>query len=46
MEFYKCSRTPEIETADLCQSHIGLNMSQFQVDCLFRINSCTSTKNI
>ena len=27
-------RTPEIETADLSQSHAGLNLSQFQDDYL------------
>ena len=30
------SRTPGIENADLCQSHAGLNLSQFQTDCLLR----------
>ena len=38
------SRMPEIETADLPQSHAGLNLSQFQVDCLYRRNSNTATK--
>ena len=42
----KLQSTPEIETADLSQFHVGLNLSQFQADCLFRINSCTATKNI
>ena len=37
---------PEIKTADLSQSHAGLNLSQFQTDCLLRINSSTATKNI
>ena len=40
------SRTPEIETADLSQSHIDLNLSQYQGDCLFYITSNTATKNI
>ena len=30
---------PEIETTDLSQTHTGLNLSQFQTDCLSRINS-------
>ena len=33
------SRTPETETADLAQSHAGLNLSQFQTEGLLRINS-------
>ena len=36
------SRTPEIETADLSQSHA--NLSQFQADCLFCIDLTTATK--
>ena len=36
------SRTPEIETADLSQSHAGLNWSQFQTDYLLCINSSTA----
>ena len=35
------SQTVEIETADLSQSHAGLNLSQFQTNCLLRINSST-----
>ena len=41
----KYSRTPEIETADLSQSHAGLNLSQFQTDCLLRINSSAAILN-
>ena len=33
---------PEIETADLSQSHSSLNLSQFQTDYLSRINSSTA----
>ena len=40
------SRMPETETADLSQSHFGLNSSQFQAGCLFCINSGTETKDI
>ena len=36
---------PEIETADLSQSHASLNLSQFPADCLFPRNSSTATKN-
>ena len=36
---YVYSRTPEIETSDLSQSHAGLNLSQFQINYLLRINS-------
>ena len=39
------SRTSEIETADLSQSHAGLNLSQFQTDCLSRMNSRTAILN-
>ena len=39
------SRTLQIETADLSQSHAGLNLSQFQTDCLLRINSSTAILN-
>ena len=39
-------QTPEIETADLSQSHASLNLSQSQDDCLFRINLSTATKDI
>ena len=39
------SRTPEIETADLSQSHVGLNLSQLQDDCLLRIKSSTAILN-
>ena len=39
------SRTPEIETADFSQSHARLNLSQFQTDCLLRINSSTAILN-
>ena len=35
-------RTPEIEIADLSQSDGGLNLSQFQIHCLLRINSSTA----
>ena len=38
------SRTSEIETAYLSQSHVCLNLSQFQADCLFRRNTKTATK--
>ena len=33
---------PVVETADLSQSHAGLNLSQFHTDCLLRINSSTA----
>ena len=36
------SRTPKIEIAGLSQSHARLNLSQFQDDCLLRINSSTA----
>ena len=39
------SRTPEIETADLSQSHANLNLSQFRDYCLFHRNSGTATRN-
>ena len=39
------SRTPEIETADLSQSHAGLNLSQFQTGCILCINSSTAILN-
>ena len=39
------SRTSEIETEDMSQSHAGLNLSQFQTDCLLRINSSTAILN-
>ena len=42
----KYSQTLQIDTADMSQSHIGLNLSQFQADCLFHLNSSTATKNI
>ena len=35
---YNYTRTPEIETADLSQSYVGLNLSQFQTDYLLCIN--------
>ena len=38
------SRTPEIETADLTQSHAGHYLSLFQDDCLYPRNSNTATK--
>ena len=38
------SRTPEIETADLFQSHASLNLSQIRACCLFHRNSSTATK--
>ena len=41
----KYSRKPVIETADLSQSHADLNLSQFQTDCLLRINSSTAMLN-
>ena len=44
MPFIKYSRTYEIET-DLSQLHAGLNLSQFQTDCLLRINSSTLILN-
>ena len=40
--YIKYSRTPKIETADLSQSHAGLNLSQIQTDCLLRINLSTA----
>ena len=36
---------PGIETAGLSQSHAGLNLSQFQADCLLRIISSTAILN-
>ena len=39
------SRTLEIETADLSQSHASLNLSYVQAYCLFHRNSSTATKN-
>ena len=39
------SRTPEIETADLSQSHACLNLSQFRAYFLFYRNSSTATKS-
>ena len=39
------SGAPEIETAGLFQSHAGLNLSQFQTDCLLCINSSTAMLN-
>ena len=41
----KNSRKPEIETADLSQSQVGLNLSQFQIDCLLSVNSSTTILN-
>ena len=38
----KYSRMPDIETVVLSQSHVGLKSSQYQADCLFRINSSTA----
>ena len=38
----KYSRTPEMETADCSQSHAGVNLSEYQTDCLLRINSSTT----
>ena len=43
--FCRYSRTPEIETADLSQSHASLNLSQFRAYCLPHINSSTATKD-
>ena len=40
----KYSRTSDIDTADLSQSHAGLNLSQFQTDFILRINSNTYFK--
>ena len=40
------SQPPEIEFADLFQCRAGLNLSQFQADYAFRINSSTATKDI
>ena len=37
--------TPEIETADLSQSHASLKLSQFRDYCLFHRNSSRATKN-
>ena len=42
---YNYSRTPEIGTVDLAQSHASLNLSQFRAYCLFNRNSSTATKN-
>ena len=42
----KYSRTSKIETADLSQSHAGLNLSLIKVECLLLINSSTAIKNI
>ena len=39
------SRTPEIDTADLSQSHASFNLSQFRAYCLYHRNSSTSTEN-
>ena len=38
----KYSRTPEIETANLSQSHATRNLSQFRAYCLFHRNSSTA----
>ena len=43
---YRYVRTLEIKTAELSQTHAGLNLSQFQAAFLFRINSSTATKYI
>ena len=47
LEHNECSysRTPEIQTAYLSQSHAGLNLSQFQTNCLLRINSSKAILN-
>ena len=42
---YIYSRTPEIGTANLSQSHIGLNLSQFHTDCLLSKYSSTAILN-
>ena len=42
---FKYSRTPKIETSGLSQSRDGFNLSQFQTDCLLRINSGTAILN-
>ena len=39
------SRTPEIETVDLSQSHASLNLSQSQTDFLLRISPSTAILN-
>ena len=39
-------RTPGIETANFSQSHVDLNLSQFQADCLFCVNLNTATENM
>ena len=39
------TQTPDIKTADLSQSQVSLNLSQFLSDC-FCINSNTESKNI
>ena len=44
-QFYTYCRTPEIETADLSQSHASLKLSQFRAYCFFHRNSSTATKN-
>ena len=46
LTFYMHRRKPEMETVDLFQSHVSLNLFQFQDDCLFYMNSSTATKNI
>ena len=40
----KYSKTLEIETADLSQSHASLNLSQFRAYCLFHRDSSTVAK--
>ena len=42
---WKYSRTPEIETANLSQSHAALSLSQFQTDCLVRIKTSKAILN-
>ena len=41
----KYSTSPEIETANLSQCYVGLNLSQFRAYCLFHRNSIAVTKN-
>ena len=44
-DLYISSQTPAIVPANLSQSHVGLNLSQFRASCLFYRRSSTATKN-
>ena len=44
-DLYIYSLTPEIEIANLSQSHVGLNLSHIRAYCLFHRSSSTATKN-